>query len=453
MRETRSHGTPPRRRHRPGDRPPRGAAGGREGSERGDRRSDLGGGEERGGDRQGGSRRRGDELVRRVRDGSHLRLADGCQERRQRHRRRRRDGAAQGAHDRRHVPLPRRRHERCRDEPGGRPHLHHARGPGGRDQPGDAARAHVRHTRRQRRPERPLDRLVDRVRDDDALRRAHRHAVGRLGDEPRRGVDPRRRAPCRRHLPLPPRRLQRPRDDAWLRPVVPHRPGAVRLDGRCRRDHGLLRARQRGRRPAGQGHGRLVRVRHDGRAGKPDRGDRRRLRDPRDQALRAAHRPPAGNALPLPRRREKRRRHDGRRDAGVHDQRRPARRHRAAPALRAVGRPDRERRPGRAVDELVVRARPDDVVRHDDRGQKRRGGPRRRRRVGARRRPGRRARSTTRGSSPGARPARRAARTSSSARPASRSSAAPPSRRSPSRARGSRWTSARAGSRRAPGSR
>ncbi len=100
----------------------------------------------------------------------------------------------------------------------------------------------------------------------------------------------------------------------------------------------------------------------------------------------------------------------------------PPRHDRAGAGLGYDGRPDRHRRPVRALDELVVRAREDDVVRNLDRG------PERRARAAARspcpcRSPGSPpAPSTTHGSSPGARQAPREAATSSSARRASPSS-------------------------------
>ena len=54
----------------------------------------------------------------------------------------------------------------------------------------------------------------------------------------------------RRRVPLPARRVERPRHRARRRPGLPHRSCAVGRDGRRRRGRRLVRARQRDRRPA-----------------------------------------------------------------------------------------------------------------------------------------------------------------------------------------------------------
>ena len=68
--------------------------------------------------------------------------------------------------------------ERRRHEPRRRQGVHHARSARGRTGAAGPS-APLGEPRRHGRPERPLDGLVDRVRDDDALRLANRHPLGR----------------------------------------------------------------------------------------------------------------------------------------------------------------------------------------------------------------------------------------------------------------------------------
>ena len=275
------------------------------------------------------------------------------------------------SHDRRHLPLPSRRLERRRDEPRRRPDVLDARSADRRDEPRLVARADFGDGRRHGRPERPLDRRRGRVRHERELRVAHRHAVGRIRVERGERLRPADGPQGGGHVPRPARGLERPRHDPRSRPLVPHRPRANRLDGRGGRHRRLLGARRRIGQPPGSRQPRLVRVRDDVGArdedGRPGRG----LRDAGDAPLRAAHRPPAGHEGLLPDCRAERRRDDRRADAIFHDERRPTRGDRSRERLGCERRPDRFRRPRRPVDELVVGARADDVLRHDDGRQER----------------------------------------------------------------------------------
>ena len=223
--------------------------------------------------------------------------------------------------------------------------------------------------------------MVDRVRDDEPLRQPHRDALGR-----RRRVAGRRRRPGRRphrgrDLPLPPRSRERHRDDGGRRRQLPHGQRSHRLDRRGGLHHADVGARQRPRRPAGPRHGRVVRVRHDDAARQPNGRHQRRLRARRLDPAVDDRRPPAGNGLPLPHRRAKRRRHDVRADPELPDERRAARDDRRRDALRALRHPHGNRRPGRSRDDGLVRARADDRVRHAN-GREAGGlGPRRCRRL------------------------------------------------------------------------
>ncbi len=126
-----------------------------------------------------------DELVRRVRDDDGVRRAHRGAERGERDVGGRRVAAAHAARDRRDVPLPGGRDERRRDESRRRPGVHHERSARGRDGRGLGDRPDLGQRRRHCRSERPVDRLVDRVRHDHALRLAHGHALGRLRRRPR----------------------------------------------------------------------------------------------------------------------------------------------------------------------------------------------------------------------------------------------------------------------------
>ncbi len=162
---------------------------------------------------------------------------------------------------------------------------------------------------------------------------------------------------------------------------LPHGQRSHRLDRWSGLHHADVGARQRPRRPAGPRHGRVVRVRHDDAARQPNGRHQRRLRARRLDPAVDDRRPPAGNGLPLPHRRAKRRRHDVRADPELPDERRAARDDRRRDPLRALRHPHGNGRPRRSRDDRLVRARADDRLRHANGRQAGGLGPRRCRRL------------------------------------------------------------------------
>jgi hypothetical protein len=249
--------------------PARRAGGARQGAGGRDGGRDLGRGAERRRDRARRSGRREHELVRRVRRDDGLRLPHGGAERGQRHDGRRRDRTAPRPRDGCRLPLPPGRVERVRHDPRRGCTLPDAGAARGRDGASVCDRAVVGLRRRDSRPQRAVDRLVDRVRHLDEVRLTHGHPLRGSGRERGRRVSAPRAAPRGRRVPLPGRGRERARHRPRRRPVLPHGSGPGRVDGRRRRCHDLLRAAERDRRPAEPRQRRVVRVRHERGAREP----------------------------------------------------------------------------------------------------------------------------------------------------------------------------------------
>ena len=127
-------------------------------------------------------------------------------------------------------------------------------------------------------------------------------------------------------LPLPPRRDERLRDDRRRRPELQHVACALRPHGRRperRRDDRDADGRRRPKRP---GDELVLRVRDDHGLRIADADPQRALGRRRANRDRAAHKAHAGDDLPLPARRDERRRDGSRSRRDVHDGRRHARR-------------------------------------------------------------------------------------------------------------------------------
>ena len=214
----------------------------------------------------------------------------------------------------------------------------------------------------------------------DELRVAHRHAVRGAGASPVGVSRAPRAAPRGGRVPLPGRRVERPRHRARRRPVVPHRSGpdrrrrAASTPSRSPRRalSGIVDPRDRGTAAwfeygTTRRSGAVRRTRRVGSADARLRPARRACS--RGRATTTASSPGATPARPPG-------------DALVLDERRPARDDGRAAGLRRNGRADRERRPGRPLDRVVVRARPDHRVRDVDRRARRGLGARRGRRLG-----------------------------------------------------------------------
>ena len=96
----------------------------------------------------------------------------------------------------------------------GRPDLHDATAAHRRHGSGVGRRPHLGNARRHRQSQRALDVVVRRVRDEHVVRLEDLVAERRLGDGDPRGRGDRVEPEGGRHLPLPPRRDERARNDA-----------------------------------------------------------------------------------------------------------------------------------------------------------------------------------------------------------------------------------------------
>ncbi len=181
-------------------------------------------------DGDGEPERPGDDLVLRVRHDHELRHANGERQRRLRHGQHGRVGVRLRPHAWRDLPLPSGRDEQRRHRPRRRRDLHHACTARRGHEPGDERCAHVGDAQRLRRPERPGDDVVLRVRDEHELRLEDRGEERRRrlehGQRVRVGHGPRARTP----LPLPPRRDERCRDEPRRRSDLHDVVGAHRGD-------------------------------------------------------------------------------------------------------------------------------------------------------------------------------------------------------------------------------
>ena len=305
-------------------------------------------------ERDGRSERPRDDVVLRVRDEHELRHEDGREGRRLGRQRGRRLGGTREPRPRQAPPLPARRDERRRDEPWRRPDLHDVRGARRHHRRRLVGRADVGAVERHDHSERPVDELVLRLRHEHELRHEDGGQERRLGNARHAGERVADAAADGRHVPLPPRRDQRIRNDGRPRPHLQHRSAARRPDGGGARRDGDDCDPDRLGRPAHESDELVVRVRHDDGLRLPDGLEERGLGRDGARRQRGGLGPEAGNDLPLPPGRAERRGHDARRRRLVDHRRRhahgscvPCRLRPRDPALRvradAARRRDRDR--------------------------------------------------------------------------------------------------------------
>ena len=209
-------------------------------------------------------------------------------------------------------PLPARRDERRRDEPWRRPDLHDVRSARRHDRRRLVGGADVGAAERHDHSERPVDELVLRLRHEHELRDEDRGQERRLGYGRHAGECIGDAAADGRHVPLPPRRDQRIRNDGRPRPHLQHRSAARRPHGGGAGCDGDDRDPDRLGRPAHASDELVVRVRHDDGLRLADGLEERGLGRSSACRQRGGLGPEAGNDLPLPARRAERRGHDAR---------------------------------------------------------------------------------------------------------------------------------------------
>src|SRR5215211_4631448 len=213
--------------------------------------------------RHGQPGRPDDHLVRRVRNQHELRQVDRVEERRLRDRQRPGLGFAHRARPEHHLSLPPRRDERRGHEPRRGRHLQdlvRARGGHGR---GFERHRDVGGAGRHRRPERPGDDLVLRVRNQHELRLQDGLEERRIGYGVHRGLGSGGGPGDRAGLPLPPRRDERRGHEPW-RGSHAHNGGRAFRGNRFRlRDHDEVGEARRNRHAQRPGDQLVLRVRHD----------------------------------------------------------------------------------------------------------------------------------------------------------------------------------------------
>ncbi len=216
-------------------------------------------------------------------------------------------------------------------------------------------------------PGRPGDDLVRRLRDEHELRREDRERQRRVGHGQHRGVRQPHRPHARHHLPLPGGRNQRLRHGSRRRRNLHHVLGSGRGHRLGDEHHGDVRDTQRNRRSERPGNGVVLRVRHEHELRVEDVREERRRGHERGERLGSGVGPDARTALPLPPRRDERRRDKPRRrpdlldDWGAHGGDRVRELDRID-----VGEAQRHRHAERTGCDLVLRVRHEYELRHQD---------------------------------------------------------------------------------------